>query len=61
MFLRGEGFVPDNGEPKGVIAGYVTEAEGDRCVSRMCFQCEYDTYWLYNFEHLLNETINEQN
>ena len=45
MFPSGEGFLsPDNGELKGVIAGYVTEAEGDRCVSRMCFQCEYDTY-----------------
>ena len=45
MFPSGEGFCPPiTGEPKGVIAGYVTEAEGDRCVSRMCFQCEYDTY-----------------
>ena len=48
MFPSGEGFCPPiTGEPKGGIAGYVTEAEGDRCVSRMCFQCEYDTYWLY--------------
>ena len=40
-----EGFCPPiTGEPKGVIAGYVTEAEGDRCASRMCFQCENDTY-----------------
>ena len=29
------------------IAGYVTEAEGNRCASRMCFQCENGTYWLY--------------
>ena len=44
MFPSGEGFCPPiTGEPKGVIAGYVTEAEGDRCVSRMCFQCENDT------------------
>ena len=45
MFPSGEGFCPPiTGEPKGVIAGYVTEAEGDRCVSRMCFQCENGTY-----------------
>ena len=44
MFLRVRVSVPDNGGTEGVIAGYVTEAEGDRCVSRMCFQCEYDTY-----------------
>ena len=40
----GEVSVPDNRGTEGVMAGYVTEAEGDRCVSRMCFQCEYDTY-----------------
>ena len=62
MFPSGEGFCPPiTGEPKGVIAGYVTEAEGDRCVSRMCFQCEYDTTDCISVEHLFNETINEQN
>ena len=45
MFPSGEGFCPPiTGEPKGLIAGYVTEAEGNRCVSRMCFQCENGTY-----------------
>ena len=40
-----EGFCPPiTEEPKGVIAGYVTEDEGDRCASRTCFQCENGTY-----------------
>ena len=45
MFSSCEGFCPPiTGEPKGVIAGYVTENEGNRCAPRTCFQCENATY-----------------
>ena len=48
MFPSGEGFCPPiTGEPKGVIAGYVTKNEGNRCAPRTCFQCENDTNRLY--------------
>ena len=34
----GEGFCPPiTGEPKGVIAGYVTENEGNRCAQERAF------------------------
>ncbi len=34
----GEGFCPPTtGEPKGVIAGYVTENEGNRCARERAF------------------------
>ena len=37
VFL-GEGFCPPiTGEPKGVIAGYVTENEGNRCARERAF------------------------
>ena len=45
MFPSSEGFCPPiTGEPKGVIAGYVTKAEGNICAPIMCFQCKNGTY-----------------
>ena len=45
MFPSGEVLCPPiTGEPKGGIAGYVTEAEGNICAPIMCFQCENGTY-----------------
>ena len=38
LFSSGEGFCPPiTGEPKGVIAGYVTEYEGNRCARERAF------------------------
>ena len=41
MFPSHEGFCPPiTGEPKGVIAGYVTESKGYICAPKTCFQCK---------------------
>ena len=38
LFSSGEDFCPPiTGEPKGVIAGYVTENEGNRCARERAF------------------------